>query len=351
MTAASVDDWVGRGIDEARTLLGGGPWETTTLHGTGGALFGSSVARLRSGADSVIVKVVKRNGAGPDEPASWRRELDLYQSTWFADRLPEGLTLPECSGWAVTDDAAVILLEDVVFDDRDARSVDWYGRLANGLGQLAAVSVPDLPPWASRGFVGSEAARLMEVVSGMKASPLPEIADLVAEWRPIFDRLPMAAPRLLDWIDGVPHGFNHLDAFSRNAARVGDRMVLIDWAYAGLAPIGTDPAGIVAMTGMHGDVPSDGLAGMYRSVVGGFTSGLAMARRDLDVRQVESAIEALLVLRWVGFLGNLQGMGEALQQVVESVTGRRLVELLAAWAEMSEFVLPSAETLVGRFDG
>ena len=167
---APVDGWAERGVEEAIRLLGGGPWEATTLHGTGGGMYGSSVARLRSGSDSAVAKVVLRNEAGSPELASWRRELDLYRSGWLADALPDGLDLPACLASAVGDEAAVFVLEDVEFDDRDARAVEWYGRLAHRLGRFNATPVEVAPPWATHGFVRDEAARLVEAIPAMTSS-------------------------------------------------------------------------------------------------------------------------------------------------------------------------------------
>jgi len=136
-----ADGWFTEAMATARGLLDAeGPqaWQVTTLAGTGGGNFGDSVvSRLDSPGGSAVAKIVKRNGVGSDHPLSWRRELDVYNSEWLRSRLPTGLQLPDCLGSATTDDAAVVVVADVPFDDPLARDVAWYGDLATLLARLS----------------------------------------------------------------------------------------------------------------------------------------------------------------------------------------------------------------------
>lgn len=354
MTREAADGWAERGVERAIELLGGGPWDVTLMPGTGGAQWGSSVARLRAGDESVVVKVICRNDADLADPASWRREPDMYRSAWLVELMPDGLATPACLASTVDDETAVLVLEDVPFDDRDARSVEWYGRLAERLARLNAAPLDGVPEWASRDFVASEAALAVAPIPDMAAAPSPLVADLVDEWRPVLERLVAAMPQVLDGLAARPHGFHHLDAFSRNAAEVGERMVLIDWAFAGVAPIGTDAAAVVAMTSIFGDAPDGDVAALHRSVVDGFAAGVAAARDQpdvvVDLPDLEASIETLLTLRWTGFLSQAHALGEALVDTVESVSGRPFDEVRQVWAAGSEFVLPMADASLARVD-
>ncbi|NNE12863.1 MAG: hypothetical protein HKN41_11545 [Ilumatobacter sp.] len=174
------------------------------------------------------------------------------------------------------------------------------------------------------------------------------MVDLVDRWRPLFERLLDAMPVLLERLERWPEGFGHLDAFSRNAASIGDRMVMIDWAYAGIAPVGTDAAGIVGMTGMHGDVTGDDLGRLYRVVVDEYTAGLHAAGLEIDPADVEATVALLLVLRWTGFMTQIHALGDRLVEVAESVGGRPFADTAAAWAALSELVATLAESVLDR---
>lgn len=350
MVGEPGDRWAERGVQSALALLEGGPWESTTIHGTGGGGYGSSVARLRSGNSSVIVKVVRRNDAAASESDSWLRELEIYRSSWLSAFLPASLAMPKCLGSAIDKEVAVLVLEDLTFDDRDARSIEWYARLARGLGELSSAPPLDVPTWASQGFVTSQARTMMAAVPGMAMAPSPHLADLVDDWLPLLERLVDAAPSLLGQLDAMPQSFNHLDAFSRNAAEIDGRIVLIDWAFAGVAPIGADAAGVVAMTAMHGDAAGLDLSQFHRSVVDAFVSGVGDLPSGVAFEDVEHAIEALLTLRWAGFLAQVHGAGDEILEIVESVSGRPFDEGLRAWQALSELVMPMAERVLHRVD-
>ena len=340
-----TDGWVARGVDAARQRLDG-EWAATQLHGTGGGEYGSSVSRLRSDAGTVVVKVIRRNTAAAADPGSWRRELEVYGSPWLAARLPEGLELPRCELAFEMDECAVIVLEDVPFDDPDERGADWYARLAERLGRLAAGPIESVPPWASRGFVASDADRLDDAIATMSVTSSPYIGGFMHAWRAPLRRLVDALPRLLASLGERPTGFQHLDAFSRNAAAApGDRFVVIDWAYAGVAPVGTDAAGVVAMTAMYGDADRIGLPRLFEAVVDGYVRGVAAMRPSAVGDELRETIEALLVLRWSGFLAQVHALGDALPEIAESVAGRPLAEVISGWAALSELALPFAERL------
>lgn len=280
-TGADSDDdrWVADGVAAAREILdahGSETWQTSTLAGTGGGTFGGSVVvRFKSPTRTAIAKLVKRNDHAPDHPSWWRRELDVYQSEWLDDRLPVGLSLPDCLGSMTTDDAAVIVQSELSFG-REDRTTGWYGDLAIHLGQLnGPITDPaDAPPWATRRFVGYETELAASLIPDAVANRSPVLADLIDLWASALEQIAIAGTQLVDVLSSFPVGLHHLDAFSRNATRVEERFVLIDWAYTGLAPLGYDAASLIAVTAMHGDVPGARIDEFHEAVADGYAAGL-----------------------------------------------------------------------------
>ena len=352
------DGWLSDAMSTARGLLeasaGQQEWTTTTLTGTGGGTFGDSVvSRFRSAEGTAVVKIVKRNAAAPDNPLSWRRELDLYRSEWLRDTMPSGLHLPECLGAAMTDDASVIVVADVPFDDPSARDVDWYRDLAAELARLngTVLDARSVPPWASRGFVEYETAGAAAAIPDTVQNRATEIADVIDAWGPLLERVAPAGTRLVEALRSFPTGLHHLDAFSRNVARVGDDFVMVDWAYTGLAPIGCDAASLIAITAIMREVPGGLLGELHDAVTEGYGAGLASVGAGLPAEELDLAIDLALTLRFARFATQLHGLGNDANSVVEAATGRPLGEVAIAWAALAEHLAPSAERSLASVGG
>lgn len=321
-------------------------WRVTTLTGTGGGTFGDSVvSRFWSPERSAIVKIVRRNEVRPEHPHSWRRELDIYNSEWLRDRLPPGLRPPECLGSAATDQAAVIVLADVPFDDPLDRDAAWYGELATLLACLSTSSVDDVsvPSWASRRFLEHEITLVQSAIPDVVRQRSPAVEEVIDVWRPLLERLAPVGDQLVEALRDLPVGLNHLDAFSRNATRVGDHFVMIDWAYTGLAPIGCDAASLIAITGMAREVPGGELDALRDAVTTGYASGLASGGIQVSAEQLEMAIDVALTLRFAGFVTQIHRGGDNIAAMVETSTGRPFSEARSIWTELAHDMVPAAE--------
>lgn len=351
--------WTGDGIEVARALTGTHvvaatrepvrTWEERLIHGSGGGALGSAVVRFGSGDPasepwSVVAKLVRRNDAAPEHRDYWRRELDVYESTWMCDRLPNGSTLPSCVGSAETDECAVLVLEDVDFDDRDARSMGWYRDFARVLGRLNGARVAgDAPAWLTRDFLAVEAARTSELAAAALADPPASLAGVHRSWAEPLRRLSTESENLAGWLDRLPVVLSHLDASSRNVARRGDDFVVIDWALTGLAPVGTDLAGLFSITMMHADVPADSLADFEAAVYEGYLTGLRDADEPVDADLVAVAFSAALTLRFGRFLTEVHGVMHRDPTMPSAIAGRPIDEVIAAWEALAAHLVPHAE--------
>ncbi len=349
MRGVDDEDWIDDGIHAAKALVDSDSrsrWNTTVLHGTGGGTFGgSAIVQLDGPEERYVVKLVKRNDTAPDHPRNWRRELDVYESQWLRDRLPEGIVLPRCQASAVIDSAAVIVMDAVDFDPPDHRSVGWYADLAVELGRLggSTLDAHDPPHWATRNFIAYEMDEALEVFPAMLREPVPVIGELEERWRPILQRLIPATGSLVAGLDGEPTSLNHLDIFSRNATRVSDRFVVIDWAYAGVAAIGSDAAAVLVVSGIFGDVPTGDFDAFIDAVVSGFVSGLGETSAEISAADVRRCIDQEMTLRFAKFLTQLHGVGDDIPAVIERVSGRTFDDAFSSWLALADALVPSAE--------
>ncbi len=350
------DRWVVEGVAAARGLLdvhGSEKWQTSTLAGTGGGAFGGSVVvRFESPTRTAIAKLVRRNDLAADHASWWRRELDVYRSGWLGDRMPVGLGLPDCLGSMTTDDAAVIVLSELSFD-REGRTAGWYRDLAIHLGQLNGPSADPAvaPPWATRRFLVHETEAAVSLIPDAVANRLLIIADVIDLWGPLLERIALAGTQLVEVLSSFPVGIHHLDAFSRNATRVGGRFVLIDWAYTGLAPLGCDAASLIAVTAMHGDVPGARLGEFHDAVADGYGDGLRSVGVELPSDDLRFAIDVALTLRFARFLTQIHGAGDRLEPIMAAVIGRPFTESMTAWMSLARHLTPSAERALAGVGG
>lgn len=350
-----ADRWFVDALAAARGLLDvhdSQAWQTSILGGSGGGSFGDSVVvRFESRTRTAIAKLVRRNDLAPDHPSWWRRELDVYSSEWLSDRMPDGLSLPNCLGSITTNDAAVIVMSDMSFDRSD-RTAAWYGELARQLGRLNGPSAnpATAPPWATRQFVKRQTEDACSIIPDAVASRPLAIADLIDRWAPLLERIALAATQLVDALSTYSVGLHHLDAFSRNATQVRERVVLIDWAYAGLAPLGCDAASLIALTALHGDVPGGRLDEFHGVVADGYADGLRSVGLGLPSDDLRYAIDVALTLRFTRFLTRIHAAGDKLERNAASVGGRAFTESMRSWTLLANHLVPSAERALAGVD-
>jgi hypothetical protein len=200
---------------------------------------------------SLVLKVVQspanlgfsNMGEGPDQSHwnYWRREPLLLASDVLKD-LPVGFDAPRFYGWSEhPGDVAWLWLEDLT-DGKSGWSPEQHEFAAFQLGRFNGVYLAgcELPthPWLSR-----RAARQM---IGLAQQFLPAIEDRVPGVRghPVTKFVADAAS-VLTSLENLPQTFCHLDAGTYNLTIRRDdeqieQIVAIDWALAGIAPVGAD---------------------------------------------------------------------------------------------------------------
>jgi hypothetical protein len=190
-------------------------------------------------------------GEGPDESHwnYWRREPLLFASG-LLDDLPAGFVAPRFYGWSERPgNRSWLWLEDVT-ESRTNWSPERYELAAFHLGRFNGTFLRgrDLPtfPWLSR----LSARQMVELTIPM----LPSIEDRVPGIRnhPVIRFIRTGTP-VLDALERLPQTFCHLDAgyynlMSRPAPTGGEETIAIDWALAGIAPVGADLSQLVVNT-------------------------------------------------------------------------------------------------------
>jgi hypothetical protein len=351
--------WVDQGLAAARALVAErmrGPsrqpvdrWVDTVIHGSGGGAQGSIVVRIGSDSEardpwSVVAKIVRRNNAAPSHRDHWRREPAVYDSSWIRERLPPSISLPDCLGTVETDLSAVMVLAHVSFDDRASRGMGWYRDAARALGTLNGTRLgADPPEWLTRDFLAVEADRMTELAPVTVAEPPDALAGVHRSWSSLLPEISSHSRAMVEWLDEAPDTLSHLDASSRNLARRDDGFVLIDWALAGLAPVGTDLAGMFTITMMHADVAADALDPLESALLDGYLVGLREMGAEVDDEAVALAFSMTATLRFGRFLTELHDVMHTDPDLPAAIVGRPIDEVIAAWEALAAHLVPHAE--------
>ncbi len=236
-------------------------WYLLPIHG--GLGLGTTVYRAAgTGRDkgrdvdwSIILKVI--HAASQNEDAcDWnhcKREALIYASGMLDD-LPAGLSAPRCLG--VEDpsvDCSWLWLEDIPDTSEQPWSLSDYAAVARQLGRFnGAYLVGERPlpsyPWLSKEWLRGwteKSAPAIALFPGILESPL------VRRWFPTspmvdaYLRIWNERAHFLDVLRRLPQVFCHRDAFRRNlflqpGYAETDRLVAIDWAFAGAGAVGEE---------------------------------------------------------------------------------------------------------------
>jgi hypothetical protein len=186
----------------------------------------------------------------------WKREPLIYQSG-FLETLPDGLSAPRCFGVIEQPGNIIWLwLEDIVDSDKGDWPLERYALAAHHLGQLNGMAIPAYA-WLARRRLQDWLTLIpwktfpWEHPQALKHYPNPE--------RNPFRRLLADNERFLAALDRLPKTVCHGDTYPTNfMTRIlpwGQRQIVaLDWALAGVAPIGDDLGQLVlgAQTNLKG---------------------------------------------------------------------------------------------------
>jgi hypothetical protein len=240
----------------------------------------------------------------------WRFELDMYESG-IGSVLPDGMRTPGLHMVKHADDDHIALWWEFIIQRPGPWEPDHYRRAAYLLGRLAArrregAAVNDSLPAIARDHSVRSALRFYtetRVLRGLLpaladrslwrnpllASALGEVADpgLPDAMLELAGRL----PQILDLLDRLPQTHAHGDASPQNLllpAGEPGTVVVIDWGFGTLLPIGFDLGQLLIGLAHAGATDPDDLASIDTVIFGGYLEGLAAegySAEPADVRR------------------------------------------------------------------
>jgi hypothetical protein len=124
------------------------------------------------------------------------------------------------------------------------------------------------------------------------------VADpgLAKDMRALADRL----PAILDVLDALPQTHAHGDATPQNLlrpAREPGALVVIDWGFGDLLPVGFDLGQLLVGLAHAGETDPDELAAIDETILPGYLDGLADEGYDVDPRLVRTGYLGGLAVR------------------------------------------------------
>jgi len=298
-----------------------GEWHIEKL--SGGFELGSAIYRLSGTAKvgdcdkswCLIIKAIQQDLAkdDPDKCHYWKRDPLAYQSGLLY-RLSGQVIAPRCIDVLENPDGSIWLcLEEVKDEAARPWSLESYARAARQLGQfngafLAGGALPD-EPWITHDWLRKYLQEAAPSVDYIRQNPADPIINrmLPGITLPLTLAIWEEHERMLNVLDAMPQGFCHQDAFERNLFYRGEELVVIDWTYAGIAPVGTETAALVgAAIGVAGFPPSQAKA-LDQACVENYLEGLRQAGYQPDPRQVRLCFCLTLELRYVtgGMIGEM----------------------------------------------
>lgn len=348
-------------------------WSHALLYGGMGVAHGSSAVYRVAGAArdggetrpwSLVLKILRDPTHGPASggavPDGWDREVHAYRSG-LLDALPAGLAAPRCYAIEERPGAVWLWLEDVA-DEAGARwpitrfalAARHFGRL-NGM-FLTERRLPD-DPWLMRGLLPARAgavAGFWDRFADLRGEPMArriwpgDLADRAL-------RLWGERDRMLAVLDSLPQTFGHGDADRRNLfARRGptgvDETVAIDWAYAGVAPLGAElPSLITSSVLWSQGVGADDLGELADHCLAEYLAGLDDVAWRGDPRLAELGFAASAALRHGPLLGavELVEMTPEQRAPIMRTMGGSIEEFADRWAAVQRFTFDRLDAVQG----
>lgn len=314
---------------------------------------------------SAIVKVVSLRSVGaqasfldPNHALYWKREALAYTSGLLND-LPGGITAPRCYDVVEVDEHTTWLwLEDV----RDAGTGIWfleeYAHAARCLGRFNGAYMEHLStpphPWlvitgSPRGLLnGNTELRTLAASAETWRQPLLRSAFPVPVAERVL-RLWDERETLLRALDRVRTTFCHLDAWRGNmrmgpSKGGGGSLILLDWAFPGMAAAGTDAGDLFAPSFNLlevGDTPP----GIFdQAIFESYVDGLRDAGWRGDTRAVRFAFAAFSALKYGCFMPWLGDVCDPARQATwERLFGRPFPDFAHRQAELLYYLLDLAD--------
>lgn len=287
------------------------------------------------------------------------REGNLYLSG-VLETLPGGLIAPRCLAVDRQEDGTSrIWLEEVI----DAHAGPWvlerYGEAAHVLGRFNGAYLVGTPrphfQWLSNGWLrswipsaGPALDKLVHLAECDFSRELNRLypSSVIAELRRLWDEREL----FLSALDRLPQTFCHHDAFRRNLMHTihpnGDRLVAIDWAYAGRGAVGEELVSLVVGSLCMYEAPDIRPHDLETLCMTRYIEGLREAGWSGDERMVRQGFTSAAALRLT--VGMVQLLVPILldpeqHPLIESLYGRPVAEVVNGWVELWPYQFALAE--------
>jgi hypothetical protein len=232
----------------------------------------------------------------------WKREPMIYQSD-LLQTLPGGMAAPRCYGVAEQPGNIVWLwLENIVDSYGGNWPLERYALTARHLGQLNGIYISERPlpsfPWLSlnrtRNWLGAIPIQTIpwEHPRILDHYPRPEVNS--------FKRMLGENDRFLAKLELLPKTMCHGDTYptnfkSRHMPKGLEQTVALDWALAGIAPLGDDLGQLVlgAQTNLKGVQRLD----IDKTLFNSYLDGLRDSNCHVEPQQVRFGYTASAALR------------------------------------------------------
>lgn len=260
------------------------------------AFFVKLVQAWRKSPLSAEVPEPLRSQLAPLMP--WRTEPDIYRSD-LGRHLPNGLTLPHAYRVTDLDDESAAIWLDHVPPRRVRWDVARHRHAAYLLGRLAANE--SVAPLAARVPAGRTARRFAEhwlavnVIPDLTTDNLWRQPNVAATFDPRLRRRILdaatALPTLVDELESLPSTTAHGDACTDNLllTRTDDDIVLIDFGFWGVAPVGFDLGQLVLGEIQLGQRPARALPSLEAACLPAYVHGLRDEGCTITIHQVRRA--------------------------------------------------------------
>ena len=263
---------------------------------------------------SLILKALVQSSpvtADPAHPLYWRREALVYESGWL-NELPAELRAPRCYAIAEQNDGSCWLWLEDVHDRQSAWPLELFGKAAHGLGQFNGVfltsrRLPNIPSLVQDGSPRGVLAAYAWVRDVIADQALWHHPSMQAAFPvPVRDRLLRLWDErdvLLDRLERGQYTLCHHDAWRGNLfapalENPDQRLILIDWAYLGHGPLGTDAADLLPPSFSLFRADTDDLVALEKAIFSGYLAGLRDAGWQRDAAEVRFVYTAFAALKY-----------------------------------------------------
>jgi hypothetical protein len=314
------------------------------------------VWRVCTERERAVVKVVSTEPLAAGVPHAERashpyfvaREPVLYERGLPRAYAEAGIAMPRLLRRIERPGAIALWLEDLEGASASELTVAHYAALARRLGRAQGAAMERDPdtrdiPW-SRGFLDVYASTWNDVGwdrihdDSAWAAPLVR-AHFPPELRAELLQLCAEREEMLIRAARLPFTICHHDVWPCNVFDVADHSTLIDWAFAGYGPVGSDPGNLV--TDSCGDLlqPAAKLPELDAATTAGYRDGLAEAGWRGDFRFARLGM-CLMAGKWAWLVPHMLNLAADEQH---AVYGGRSVDSNDLFAERAAMLAFNAE--------